>query len=557
MRQKISLLKKLILRLPPKKLSRKLILSFTVIMTFVGAVASYIHVKTQENQLLDAMILGADQLSGSITSATWHAMLADQRDAAYQTMETIAQKQGISRIRIFNKEGKIMFSTVYNDTGSVDKAAEACFMCHSKEQPLVKVDVPTRARVYRTSDGHRHLAMITPIYNEPSCSNAACHVHPASMSVLGVLDVSMSLDRVDAEMKVVQQRVFLISAAIVVIMSLFIIYFTKHFVDKPIQHLIEGTHAVSAMQLDTPIAIESSEELGELAQSFDTMRIRLKGALTELNQFTQNLETKVQERTEQLKVAHQKLLHSDRLASLGQLAASVAHEINNPLSGVLNLSMLMQRIVKDNGIPPGRIEEFRQYLSQVVNETARVGRIVQDLLAFSRRPKPLRTFVDLNSIVNRTVSLISHKLKLMNVEIELTLEQNLPEISCDSSQIQQVVINLVMNAAEAVQSKPNGKLTIRTSRSDEKQITLEVSDNGDGIPEENLTKIFDPFFTTKGEGKGIGLGLAVVYGIVVAHKGDIEVKSKPGEGTVFIVTLPVNDQEQTEFSLAQQTGQAV
>ncbi len=555
MKQRISLLKKIILRLPPKKLSQKLILSFTVIMTFVGAVASYIHVKTQENQLLDAMVLGADQLSGSITSATWHAMLADQREAAYQTMETIAKKQGISRIRIFNKEGRIMFSTVPDDTGSVDKAAEACFMCHSKEQPLVKVDMPTRSRVFRTADGHRRLAMITPIYNEPSCSNAECHVHPASMSVLGVLDVSMSLDRVDEEMAIVRERVFLISAAIVLIMSLFIIYFTKHFIDKPIQHLIEGTHAVSEMQLDQPIAIESSEELGELAKSFDMMRIRLKEALNELNLFTQNLETKVQERTEQLKVAHQKLLHSDRLASLGQLSASVAHEINNPLSGVLNLSMLMQRIIKDNGIPPERIEEFRQYLSQIVKETARVGRIVQDLLAFSRRPKPLRSFVDLNAIITTTVSLISHKLKLMNVQIELRLEQNLPQISCDNSQIQQVVINLVMNASEAVQTKENGKVVVQTSHVDKKQVILQISDNGDGIPEENLAKIFDPFFTTKGEGKGVGLGLAVVYGIVEAHKGDIEVKSKLGEGTTFVVTFPLNEQEEKEFSASNSAGQ--
>jgi two-component system NtrC family sensor kinase len=555
MKQKISVLKKNILRLPPKKLSQKLILSFTVIMTFVGAVATYVHVKTQENQLLDAMVLGADQLSGSITSATWHAMLADQRESAYQTMETIAKKQGISRIRIFNKEGRIMFSTVPNDTGSVDKAAEACFMCHSKEQPLVKVDMPTRSRVFRTADGHRRLAMITPIYNEPSCSNADCHVHPAFMSVLGVLDISMSLDRVDAEMAIVRERVILISAAIVVIMSLFIIYFTKHFIDKPIQHLIEGTHAVSEMHLDEPIAIESSEELGELAKSFDMMRIRLKEALNELNQFTQKLETKVQERTEQLKIAHQKLLHSDRLASLGQLSASVAHEINNPLSGVLNLSMLMQRIIKDNGIPLERIDEFRQYLSQVVNETARVGRIVQDLLAFSRRPKPQRSFADLNTIITTTVNLISHKLKLMNVEIALQLEQNLPQISCDNSQMQQVVINLVMNASEAVHTKENGKVIVRTSHADEKQVILEISDNGDGIPEENLAKIFDPFFTTKGEGKGVGLGLAVVYGIIEAHKGDIEVKSKAGEGTTFIVTLPLSEQAQTEFGVSQSADQ--
>ncbi len=551
-------LKQRLLHLPPKKLSQKLILSFTVIMTIVGLIASYIHVATQEKQLLNAMMLGADQLSGSISSATWHAMLADQRESAYQTMETIAQKQGITRIRIFNKEGRIMYSTVRSDTGVVDKAAEACFMCHTAERPLVKVDVPTRARVYRTPDGHRTLSMITPIYNESSCSTADCHAHPVSQSVLGVLDVSMTLDTVDREMETLRSRVFLISFAIVVLMSLFIIYFTKHFIDAPIRHLIAGTHAVSAMQMDKPIEIKTSEELGELAESFDMMRLRLKSAMEEINKFTQSLETKVDERTEQLKFAHQKLLQSDRLASLGQLSASVAHEINNPVSGVLNLSMLMQRILKDDGVPKERIEEFRRYLNQVVHETSRVGRIVQDLLAFSRRSKPYRSNIDINSVIRSTVNLILHKLKLMGVDITMHLEEFLPNVKCDGSQMQQVVINLIMNAAEAAQSKPNPMVTVKTKLDHAKDLfVFEVEDNGDGIPEENLSKVFNPFFTTKGEGKGVGLGLAVVFGIIEGHRGDIEVKSKVGEGTIFIATLPLKEAQTENITTPTEIGHDV
>lgn len=552
-------LKSKILRLPPKKISQKLILSFTVIMTIVGIIATYIHVKTQEGQLLDAMMLGADQLSGSISSATWHAMLADQRESAYKTMETIAQKQGIDRIRIFNKEGRIMFSTAKNDTGVVDKYAEACFMCHSAEQPLVKVDVPTRARVYRTAENHRTLAMVTPIYNETSCSNAECHAHPESQNVLGVLDVAMSLDNVDAEMAQLQFRVILISFSIVVIMSLFIIYFTKHFIDAPIDQLIAGTHAVSEMQLDKPIVIESSEELGELARSFDTMRIRLKGALDEINQFTESLETKIRERTDQLKAAHQKLLQSDRLASLGQLSASVAHEINNPISGVLNLSMLMQRIMKESGIPKERVEEFRKYLTQVVNETARVGRIVQDLLAFSRRSKPFRSKIDFNAVVRSTLNLLDHKVSLLGVRVELKLQPDLPQIHCDGSQMQQVVINLLMNAAEAAQSKSGEGVVTMTTRLNElkNSLVFEVTDNGCGISEEHLAKIFSPFFTTKAEGKGIGLGLAVVYGIVQAHNGEVEVHSTVNKGTTFTVILPLVESVQEQKQEFAETGSLV
>jgi C4-dicarboxylate-specific signal transduction histidine kinase len=238
---------------------------------------------------------------------------------------------------------------------------------------------------------------------------------------------------------------------------------------------------------------------------------------------------------------NQKLFQSDRLASLGQLAASVAHEINNPIAGVLNLSMLIERIIKEDGIPPERIEEVRRYLIQISSETTRVGRIVGDLLAFSRRPSPQRIPADLNAIVRRTVSIIVHKLNLASVELELQLDENLPKIKCDNSQIQQVIINLVLNASEATHSRKLGKVTVRTAAcKNNESIRLEVKDNGDGIPKEYLVKIYDPFFTTKGEGKGVGLGLAVVYGIVESHGGDIEVDTKVGEGTTFCVDLPIS-----------------
>jgi two-component system NtrC family sensor kinase len=374
--------------------------------------------------------------------------------------------------------------------------------------------------------------------------------------VLGVIDVSLDLAQIDKEMGSIQVRVGIITATLVILMSAFIFYFTKHFVSGPIDELIEGTKAVSEMQLDTPITIKSSEELGELAQSFDSMRLQLKGALEENERFTQSLETKVEERTEQLKIAHQKLLHSDRLASLGQLSASVAHEINNPLSGVLNLSMLMQRIVKDDGIPSGRVREFKKYLSQVVNETTRVGRIVQDLLAFSRRSKPQRTMTNLNSVIATTVNLLSHKLKLMNVSVELALDNSAPSLRCDSSQMQQVLINLIMNGAEAAQGKEGGKVIVRTGVQ-LGELVLDIKDNGDGIPAEHIERIFDPFFTTKGEGKGVGLGLAVVYGIIEGHKGDIQVTSKVGEGATFIVRLPLEPETNQEPSTTSEPGHGV
>jgi two-component system NtrC family sensor kinase len=519
----------------PRRLARKLMLSITVIVVIVAAVSGLVNVRTEEEHLLYTMKLGADQLSKAITSATWHAMLDDHRETAYEVMQTIALKQGIDRIRMFNSAGHATFST--NQEAREDTIDPQ------------QLDAPNRVNIYRASDGRRRLNLRTPIYNERSCSQAECHAHPKGVKVLGVLDLSLNLGNVDDEMAGMKFRVLLVTGIEITLISLFIIFFTRRFLSRPIEELIEGTKAVSQMELDTPIIISgSSEELDELARSFDVMRDRLRTALAEINQFTQNLESKVEDRTQQLKAAHKKLLQTDRLASLGQLSASVAHEINNPIAGVLNLSMLLQRMLKEDGIPEGRVEEFRKYLTQVTNETARVGRIVSDLLAFSRRSKPQRVPADVNKIVKMTLSLVQHKMKLSNVQVETNLAEDLPAVPCDQSQMQQVALNLFMNAAEATQTKSDRRVKVSTNSGDG-VVRLVVEDNGEGIPPENLAKIFHPFFTTKPEGKGVGLGLAVTYGIIEAHGGDIEVSSKVGEGSTFTVSLPLVPPQRAELPL--------
>ncbi|MBK9167361.1 MAG: HAMP domain-containing protein [Bryobacterales bacterium] len=525
----------------PKRLSLKLILALTVVVIVVSGLFSLHHIRRQRQHLLETMILGADQLSRSITSATWHAMLADHRTDAYDIMRLIGQEQGVDRIRMFNREGDLMFSTRQDEVDRADMESGVCAPCHASGQLRESLTVESRVRFGRSAEGSRTLNMVTPIYNEPACQTA-CHAHPETVRVLGVLDIALSLEPVDREAADITAQVAMRSAAEILVIAVCIVFFVRRFVSLPIRELIQGTKVVSAMELDRPVRIEhSSQEMDELVTSFNTMRERLRDALSEINQFTHRLETTVAERTGQLREAHRKLLQTDRLASLGQLSASVAHEINNPIAGVLNLSMLMQRILKDNGIPAGREEEFRRYLGQVVSETSRVGRIVSDLLAFSRRSKPQRVEADLNRVVETTVSLVAHKLKLNETEAELDLAPDLPLLLCDPSQMQQVVLNLVLNASEATHTKGRGHVAVRTRLAEDGgAVELVVEDNGEGIPPEIAAKIFDPFFTTKPEGKGVGLGLAVLYGIVRAHDGEVDVNSTAGEGTRFTVTLPLS-----------------
>jgi two-component system NtrC family sensor kinase len=525
----------------PRPMAQKLILPLVAVVVLISVVAGVLRVSAVERSMQRTMVVGADQLSRGIASATWHAMLADNRRDAYDIMATVARQPGISRIRIFNKEGRIMYSTAGETGLVVDKNAEACVLCHARSAPLARVETPSRARVFRAPDGNRYLAMITPIYNEPSCSTASCHAHPATQYVLGVLDVSLDLDPVDRELTRVKQRIVATTGVEVVLISALLAVFVAAFVTRPIHRLIGATAAVGRMELDQPIAIESSRELWALARSFNLMRERLRDALAEINRGAQELEAKVAERTEQLRAAQRHLVQSDRLASLGKLAATVAHEINNPISSVLNFSVLLQRILREDGVPPGRVGEFRGYLERVSEQTARAGRIVSDLLAFSRRSKPHRAPADLGAVASTTLGLLAHKLKLMNVEADLKVAPGLPPVPCDASQIQQVVMNLVMNGAEATRARGSGHVSVSIQPAEDgAAVTLQVDDDGEGIAEELLGRVFDPFFTTKEEGKGVGLGLAVVYGIVEGHGGQVDVRSVPGKGTTFEVTLPLS-----------------
>jgi two-component system NtrC family sensor kinase len=525
-----------------RRLDFKLILSLTILIVAISSISGYLNFRMQKERLVEAMILGADQLSRSITSATWHAMLDDDRKAAYESMRVIADKHGVDRIRMFNREGKLVFSTdVHEKLDLASPSSDVCMSCHGATPVLARPPVDLRVRYATSPGGIKTLNIMTPIRNEPSCSNASCHAHLANTKVLGVLDVALSLDPVQQQTRAVTLQTILSIVIVVIIGAGFVILFTRRFVATPIREVIAGTKALSAMQLDRPIQIRrSSQELDELVDSFNRMRERLKIAVDDLNEMQQTLESKVVERTEQLRAAHRKLLQADRLASLGQLAASVAHEINNPISGVLNLSILLERLMANGEFPPGREAEFRKYLSQISAETARVGRTVTDLLAFSRRSKPQRVPGDLNKLVRSTLRLVGHKLKLMNSETALELQEDLPLVECDPSQIQQVILNLILNGAQATQPKGGGQLTICTRLlPDRENVELCVRDTGEGIAPENLSKIFDPFFTTKPEGKGVGLGLAVLYGIVKAHDGEIEVASQRNEGASFSVTLPL------------------
>ncbi|MBW2038832.1 MAG: HAMP domain-containing protein [Deltaproteobacteria bacterium] len=496
--------------MPYRRLSVKLIFWVGVITVLVIGVFASVNLNTQRRNLLDEAILGAKHLSGTLKRSLRFDMLHNYRDAIYNSIETIGTQEEIEKVRIFNKEGMIMFSSDKEEMGHmVDKKAEACYVCHAVDKPLERLEIPKRSRIFR-SGGYRVLGMISPIYNEPDCYNAACHVHPREQKVLGVLDISLSLAATDKRVKEIRDKTILFAAITILAISAIIGLFIQRAVYRPVKELAKGTTRVAAGDFDHTIPSRSEDEIGQLAESFNKM-------------------------TQRLKAVQYQLLQSEKLASIGKLAATIAHEINNPLNGILTYTKLIERKLTEGAFKEGEIPKFLSYLTIMERETERCSSIVRNLLDFARQREPsLKPDVDINMVVEEAISLLANQIALQEIKVEKRFGQ-LPPIMADPMQLKQAFLNIILNSCETMQNE--GRLTITTAFSDKgKVVKLEIMDNGAGIAKEDLPKIFDPFFTSKE--KGTGLGLSVVYGIINSHQGNIEVKSKVDEGTTFIIKLP-------------------
>lgn len=289
------------------------------------------------------------------------------------------------------------------------------------------------------------------------------------------------------------------------------------------------------------------KDTGEISMFVEVSRDITKRKRDE-KEMTQQLEKMVEERTRQLKETHNKLLHQDKMSSLGKLSSSVVHEINNPISGILNLAMLCKRIIKEDLIDQKEIDLFRQYLNLIETETRRISRIISNLLVFSRQSKIDLKRISLNQLIEKTLFLNANLLKINHVTITTDLDPQLPDFYGSGDQLQQVFMNLVSNAAESMGDANGGVLTVSTEYSEENDIIfVKFNDTGVGIHNENISKLFEPFFTTKKEGKGVGLGLSVAYGIIEEHGGKIYVDSKPGQGASFRVVLPRKSLTESDF----------
>ncbi|MFC2115886.1 sensor histidine kinase [Bacteroidota bacterium] len=512
------------------------ILSLFLFLTF-GTIFRTINKEYMENTIQQS----GNNVCMFVEGALYEHMLENNKLTLRKTLDIINRMPGIEDVNMYDSQDNLAYSSFPDD--SIVHQNPNCKDCHANintmfpktEKSFRIINMDSECEMTEKEHDYRLLLIKSPIFNEVSCYTNACHAHQESEEVLGSLVIRIPLEELDANLN----KSLLFALLTTLILVVFLMIFTRRKIKKPLNEIIKASMAVSRGDKSTRLDIRSDQlnDVRMVSTAFNEMLDNLQSATEELQNWSQQLEYKVQKKSEELSEMQNELIHIERIASLGKLSSSVAHEINNPLAGVLTYTKLVHKHLRKFDLEEEEKASMLRYLKVIEEETKRCGDIVKGLLDFSRTDQHDFKTCHMHRLLKETYTLIDHQMKIESINFLSDFSATKDLVLCSGNQIKQACIAILLNASEAVYE--NGVIQIKTSNTDEDHIKLEITDNGVGIAPEDIPHVFEPFYSTKEKASGIGLGLAIVHGIVQSHQGKLELESELGKGTTISILLPV------------------
>ncbi len=523
----------------------RVVLIIAILSVFLFVSFGFIFRSVYEKYLNTVILQSGNNVGSLVEGALYHSMLENDESALQYTLDVIHTLPGIEDVNMYDCNDSLIYSSFPGDSiGNINPNCKSCHknigkMFPRKEKSYKIITTDSECKMNTSNNGQRHLLIRSPILNAKSCYQSSCHAHKAADDVLGSLVIKVPLKELDSAVEKSSMEFYILAIVATLLLASFLMLFTRREIKKPLHKLIQASIAVASGDKNMRLEIKSNQldDMRMVSSAFNEMLDNLQAATTELENWSQQLEYKVQKKSEELGTAQSELMHIERLASLGKLSSSVAHEINNPLSGILVYTKLVHKLLSNPDITNDKKEVMLKHLKMIESETKRCGDIVKGLLDFSKKDQEDFEPVHLHEILLETHDLMAHQIKIASINLVIDFTAKSDMIYCSPNQIKQACVAMLVNAREAVTE--NGEILVKTSNPDKDTIKFEISDNGIGIPPEAIPHIFEPFFSTKQEARGIGLGLPIVHGIIQSHNGKIQVKSEPGLGTTISLFLPL------------------
>ena len=523
-----------------RSLAVKLIVAIVLLILIGGGISWYALIHTGRENLVNEAVKDAASYSELIHKSIRYSMLTYNRDSIQRTIEELMSVKDLKGIRLFDSKGRIYYSSKQEDIGKqVDRSTPGCIGCHTDpDNPSGTLAKESQWTTAVGKEGYNILFFVDPIYNEPSCSRAACHVHSPSQRVLGILESDFSLAAVDRKIReqTLHTTVYAISLMCVVSVILYVVL--RKFVLKPVTILSDAMGAVAQGDLGRTAIASSDDELGRLVHTFNDMTGELRGTREKMEAWTETLEREVASKTKELKKSRDNLIQAEKLAALGRLTADVAHEIRNPLTAIGGFARRLQKSAS------GEKERVRAEI--IVTEVDRLEKILRDVLTFSREARlHLEKHLVgefLYDVVNAHEPICAEQ----SIAVEVMMEKDLPPVLIDRYQVKQALANLITNAIDAMPRGGALRITAGTEElHDVRYVFVQVSDTGQGMSQDVLPLIFEPFYSTKMISHGTSLGLAITRKIIEEHGGFVKAESELGKGSLFSLYFPLQSDDES------------